>query len=356
MSRLLLEQYIKAILKEDRFDPHTKKCVLVLGPAGVGKSSTIKIIRAGNSLKYLNSDQFLEIFIDRELAKINKDKPESQHLNRASYMDKYDAKVQDFRKKASELNDKRLTKFTGTMLVDDQAKLEKEDPELYSEFKAYESIDNNLGIVIEGTASSSGSARWFLNNFIRPLKARKYQIFIVGVYAPLYVCMKRNRFRGQRGGRELTSSHMQSVFYGFINEYSELIKSAKEKNLIWDALTILNMDEKDFDSEDFVSDSKEQLLRYIHMVNHPNSTEIKKLRQTDAMSSKIIDSFEDNKEMTDEERAQQLGMQDLARDLNLLRQAEESSADEKYLIQHSKKPEAIGKYMNAFLRNAPPPK
>lgn len=356
MSRLLLETYIKAILKEDRFDPHTKKCVLVLGPAGVGKSSTIDIITADNSLKYLNSDQFLELFIDRELEKINKGKPESQHLNRASYMDNYDTKVQEFRKKASELNDKRLTKFTGTMFVDDAEKFKEKDPELYSALETYKSIDNNLGIVIEGTASSPGSAKWFHNSFVKPLKDRGYQVFIVGVYAPLYVCMKRNKSRGQSGGRELTSSHMKSVFYGFINEYSELIKTTKAQKLIWGSLTILNIDEKDFDSEDLDSNSKEQLLRYVHMINHPNTIEIKQKRIADIMSGKIVDSFKDNKELSDEERALDLDMDNLAEELKLLERAKESSAAEKYIIRHSKKPEDIGRYMNAFLRNAPAPK
>lgn len=348
MSRLLLETYIKAILKEDRFDPHTKKCVLVLGPAGVGKSSTIENITAGNSLKYLNSDQFLEIFIDRELAKINKDKPESQHLNRAAYMDNFDDKVQEFRKKASELNDKRLTKFTGTMFVDDDKELKEKDPELYNALESYRSIDNNLGIVIEGTASSPGSAEWFHNSFVKPLKARGYQVFIVGVYAPLYVCMKRNKFRGQSGGRELTSSHMSSVFYGFINEYSKLIKNAKSD--IWGSLTVLNINDDDFDSE-----SKEQLISYVNMINHPNTIKIKQQRHADRMSSEIIDSFKDKKEMSDEERAQALEMENLAIELNLLKKAEESSAAEKYIIQHSKNPKAISSYMKAFLSNSSPP-
>ena len=348
MSKLLLESYIKAILNEDRFDPHTKKCVLVLGPAGVGKSSTIQSITAGNSLKYLNSDQFLEIFIDRELAIINKGKPKSRHLNRADYMDSFDDKVQEFRRKASELNDKRLTKLTGTMFVDDDESLKEKDPDLYAALKAYKSIDNNLGIVIEGTASSPGSAKWFHNSFVKPLKSRGYQVFIVGVYAPLYVCMKRNKSRGKSGGRELTSAHMSSVFYGFVNEYSKLIKDAKKD--IWGSLTVLNTNDEDFDS-----DSKKQLISYINMINHPNSIKIKQLRQADSMSSEIIDSFKDDAEITDEERAQSLDMSNLAIELSLLKKAEAASTNEKHIIHHAKNPDAIDHYMSAFLSNNLPP-
>ena len=354
MSRLLLETYIKAILKEDRFDPHTKKCVLVLGPAGVGKSSTIDTIKSGNSLKELNSDQFLEIFINKELEAINKNLPKEKHLDKSAYMDKYDDKIQMFRKKAGKLNDKRLTKFTGTMLVDDQAKLEADDPDFYKALKSYEDIGNNLGIVIEGTCSSPGSANWFHNSFIKPLKKRGYQVFIVGVYAPLYVCMKRNKFRGKSGGRELTSYHMGSVFYGFVKEYSKLVSEAK--NDIWSSLTILNIDEKDFNSKDLDSNSKEQLLKYIHMINHPNTIEIKQQRIADIMSGKIVDSFKDNKELSDEERALDLDMDNLAEELKLLERAKKSSADEKFIIQNSKKPEETKPYMKAFLNNAPPPK
>jgi predicted ABC-type ATPase len=122
-------------------------------------------------------------------------------------------------------------------------------------------IKNRLGVVIEGTASSEKSYEWYHNKLISPLKEIGYDILVVGIYAPIHVCIKRNRNRGATGGRQIDASTMQSIFYGFIDEYYEIITKASKD--LYDAVTILNTEFDDI--------SKKKISNYVHMINHPNT-------------------------------------------------------------------------------------
>jgi adenylate kinase family enzyme len=63
-----LKNYIKEFLNEGKHDQNIYKCVIVLGPAGVGKSTAIRKIVGGTGLKYLNADQFLELDIEKVIS------------------------------------------------------------------------------------------------------------------------------------------------------------------------------------------------------------------------------------------------------------------------------------------------
>tara|TARA_B000000557_G_scaffold135005_1_gene109558 strand:- start:228 stop:1283 length:1056 start_codon:yes stop_codon:yes gene_type:complete len=228
---MLLEKYIKEFLNEGRNDQNIFKSVIVLGPAGVGKSTAIRKIIGGTGLKYLNSDQFLEIDIQKDIDSM-KDKESWDKARWMNSPEKAD-QLATLRKKAGKLNDKRMAGF----------------------------IKNRLGIVIEGTASSEKSYEWFHNELITPLKNIGYDILVVGIYAPIHVCMQRNRNRGASGGRQIATSTMQSIFYGFIDEYYEIITKASGD--LYEAVTILNTEFDDV--------SKKKISNYVHMINHPNT-------------------------------------------------------------------------------------
>lgn len=232
-----LKRYIKEFLSEGKYDQNIYKCVIVLGPAGVGKSTAIRKIIGGTGLKYINSDQFLEIDIEKDIAGSDDDELKQDDNRKAKWMNnpENEEKLRALRRKAGTLNDKRMQGF----------------------------IDRRMGIVIEGTASSEKSYEWFHNELIKPLNQIGYDILVVGIYAPIHVCIKRNKGRGASGGRELSISQMQSVFYGFIDEYYEIITKASSD--LYEAVTILNTE--------FDEVSKKKISNYVHMINHPNTVE-----------------------------------------------------------------------------------
>ena len=233
----VLKRYVKEFLNEGKHDQNIYKCVIVLGPAGVGKSTAIRKIIGGTGLKYLNSDQFLEIDIEKDITGSGDDELKQDANRKAKWMNNpaNKEKLDALRDKAGALNDKRMQGF----------------------------IDRRLGIVIEGTASSEKSYEWFHKELITPLNEKGYDILVVGIYAPIHVCIQRNKKRGASGGRQLSISAMQSVFYGFIDEYYEIITKASDD--LYKAVTILNTE--------FDEVSKKKISNYVHMINHPNTVE-----------------------------------------------------------------------------------
>jgi len=351
MSKILLEQYIRAFLNEGEHDQNTNKCIIVLGPAGVGKSSTINEIVGGTGLKYLNSDQFLELAIDKKLSSINKE--ESKELSRADFMSmpEYSDQLKSMRDKAGELNDERLTLYTG-IIFGDEENIKKTNPEKYRKLKKYESAQNNLGIVIEGTASREGSYEWFHNSFIKPLKSKGYDILVVGVYAPFYVCNQRNKSRGKSGGREVNLLEMKHVFYGFVQEYSKIINLAS--NDIAGAITILN-------TQDIIlnGQSKSQLEKYVYMITHEGYVEKRKKEIVEKVNKKIKDlqkekskdDSEVNKKISDKEIKKIIEDENLEAELSLLEKAKESSSEEISLVRDSISPNSIPALIRRFLNS-----
>lgn len=266
-----LKKYIKEFLNEGKHDQNTYKCVIVLGPAGVGKSTAIRKIVSGTGLKYLNSDKFLEMDIDKELEIINqgedwkseegKARVKSGELtDRDKWMNNPDnaEMMNKLYRKAAKLNDKRLESL----------------------------VSRRIGIVLEGTAGSEKSYEWYHNNFIKPLHTIGYDILVVGIYAPVHICLQRNTKRGKEGGRAIPNDMMQSIFYGFIDEYYEIITKASDK--LYKAITILNTEFDDV--------SRKKIMNYVHMINHPNSVKKSKyatLRQLNNFILNLVESDPD---------------------------------------------------------------
>lgn len=266
-----LESYIKTFLNEGKHDQNIYKCVLVLGPAGVGKSTAVRKIIGGTGLKYVNSDQFLEMDIDKLLAIINKGEDWKDEKNkervksgelwdRARYMnapEKAD-ELKALRDKVGHLNDTRLESL----------------------------ISRRIGIVLEGTASSEKSYEWYHDYFIKPLHDIGYDILVVGIYAPIHICLQRNTNRGKEGGRAIEKSTMQEIFYGFIDEYYEIITKATKE--LYQAITVLNTDFDDV--------TVKKVMNYVHMVNHPKTTKKSKyqcLKQLNEYILKLVASNSD---------------------------------------------------------------
>ena len=343
MSKILLEQYIRTFLNEGKHDQNTNKCIIVLGPAGVGKSSTISRIVSGTGLKYLNADQLLEPAIDKELEIINKEKDENKKLNRADFMTKpeYAKQLATMYNKAGNLNDDRLTLYTGVIFSDEE-ELKKANPARYKKLKKYESAQNNLGIVIEGTASRPGSYEWFHNKFIKPLKKRGYDILVVGVYAPLYVCNQRNKSRGESGGREVNFLDMKKTFYGFVEEYSKIINLAADD--IKDSQTILN-------TQDVIlsGDSRSQLEKFIRMITHEGYIKKRQKEVTDKIIKQMHSLRKERPGIGDEEILELINDTKLGAELSLLEKAKELSSEEINLIKSSISPDAIDSKIRKFL-------
>ncbi len=203
VNEVIIRNIIRDILNEGKHDPNIYKAVIVLGPAGSGKSTIIKQIQAnGPGLKYLNSDSELELILSKKL-----NVPYQQ-----------DKRTTDDQKNA-------FTKYLNNPENEEEfdnirvASTRKTDVRLEKHY-----LSGNLGFIIEGTGSSSSSIDWFEKKF-KELKEKGYQIYVIGVYTPLDVCIQRNQKRGESGGRGLPVDRIIQTFYGFIGNFFKLSQS-----------------------------------------------------------------------------------------------------------------------------------
>lgn len=334
-----LKRYVKEFLNEGKYDQNIYKCVIVLGPAGVGKSTAIKKIVGGTGLKYCNADQILELDIDKELDVINKgeswkDKKNKERVksgelwDRAKYMDSEDhaETLSKHYRKASKLNDTRLTQY----------------------------VNNRLGIVLEGTASAEKSYEWYHNNLIKPLHEVGYDILVVGIYAPINVCLQRNTKRGKEGGRSINTTTMESIFYGFIDEYHEIITKATGE--LYDAITVLNTD--------FDEVSKKKIMSYVHMTNHPNSIEkskISTLKKLNVYLNKFIRGLvSSSSDIHPDDLVEQISnflksskeWRTLINRLRILQDKIDHNPKEQFLLKNAIEINQIDKVMRAFLSHS----
>lgn len=136
VNEVIIRNIIRDILNEGKHDPNIYKAVIVLGPAGSGKSTIIKQIQAnGPGLKYLNSDNELELELSKKLnvpyqqdKRVTDDQKNAftKYINNPDNADEF----QQSYLKAQSKNDNRLEKHY---------------------------LPGNLGFIIEGTGSSSSS-------------------------------------------------------------------------------------------------------------------------------------------------------------------------------------------------------
>jgi len=197
---------IRKLVNEGKHDQNIYKAIIVLGPAGSGKSTIInKLKEVGPGLKYLNSDAELELELSKKLNvpyQQEKRTTEDQKSAFTNYLNdpKNEDEFNQLRSTATDKNDKRLEKHY---------------------------LTGNLGFIMEGTGSSSGSVDWF-NKTFEALKQKGYQVYLIGVYTPLDICLKRNENRGKSGGRGLPADRIIQTYYGFIGNF---IKMSQSKHL-----------------------------------------------------------------------------------------------------------------------------